>query len=65
MKVKEIIEKLQQCNPDLECYGYFNDDIREVIMIDDSMDDRIEFNLEELEENVSWVLKIKNILPNF
>ncbi len=30
MRVKEIIEKLQQCNPnpDLECYGYFNDDRR-------------------------------------
>tara|TARA_Y100001951_G_scaffold33725_1_gene26587 strand:+ start:577 stop:738 length:162 start_codon:yes stop_codon:yes gene_type:complete len=51
MRVKEIIEKLQQCNPDLECYGYFNDDIREITMIDDSIDDRIEFNLEELEEN--------------
>ena len=50
MKVKEIIQKLQKCNQELECYGFFKDDIRNVVMIDDSIDDRIEFNLEELEE---------------
>jgi len=49
MKVKEIIHKLQQCNQELECYGYFKDDIRNVVMVDDSMGDRVEFNLEELE----------------
>ena len=49
MKVKEIIFKLQQCNQELECYGYFKDDIRNVEMVDTSMDDRVEFNLEELE----------------
>jgi hypothetical protein len=49
MKVKEIIEVLQQCNPELECYGYFKDDIRNVEMVDNSMEDRVEFNLEELE----------------
>ena len=48
MKVKEIIFKLQQCNQELECYGYFKDDIRNVIMVDNSMEDRVEFNLEEL-----------------
>jgi len=48
MKVKEIIHKLQQCNPELECYGYFKDDIRNVEMVDNSMEDRVEFNLEEL-----------------
>ena len=50
MKVKEIIQKLQQCNQELECYGFFKDDIRNIVMIDDSIDDRIDFNLEELEE---------------
>ena len=49
MKVKEIIFKLQQCNQELECYGYFKDDIRNVEMVDTSMDDRVDFNLEELE----------------
>ncbi len=49
MKVKEIINKLQQCNQELECFGYFKDDIRSVIYVDTSMDDRIDFNLEELE----------------
>ena len=49
MKVKEIIFKLQQCNQELECYGFFKDDIRNVIMVDTSMDDRVDFNLEELE----------------
>ncbi len=49
MKVKEIIHVLQQCNPELECYGYFKDDIRNVEMVDTSMDDRVDFNLEELE----------------
>tara|TARA_R100001594_G_scaffold83568_2_gene118150 strand:- start:986 stop:1141 length:156 start_codon:yes stop_codon:yes gene_type:complete len=48
MKVKEIIFKLQQCNQELECYAYFKDDIRNVIMVDNSMEDRVEFNLEEL-----------------
>jgi hypothetical protein len=50
MKVKEIIQKLQQCNQELECYGFFKDDIRNIVMIDDSINDRIDFNLEELEE---------------
>ena len=53
MKVKEIIEVLQQCNPELECYGYFKDDIRNVEMVDNSMDDRVEFNLEELKGDLA------------
>ena len=48
MKVKEIIHELQQCNQELECYGFFKDDIRNVVMIDNSIEDRVEFNLEEL-----------------
>ena len=48
MKVKEIIFKLQQCNQELECYGFFKDDIRNVVKVDNSMEDRVEFNLEEL-----------------
>ena len=49
MKVKEIIFKLQQCNQELECYGFFKDDIRNVVMVNKSMEDRVDFNLEELE----------------
>ena len=48
MKVKEIIHKLQQCNQELECYGFFKDDIRNVEMVD-HQEQRVDFNLEELE----------------
>jgi hypothetical protein len=48
MKVKEIIHELQQCNPELECYGFFKDDIRNVEMVD-HQEQRVDFNLEELE----------------
>tara|TARA_B100000949_G_C13887242_1_gene287168 strand:+ start:98 stop:253 length:156 start_codon:yes stop_codon:yes gene_type:complete len=51
MIVKELIRELQQCNQELECFGYFKDDIRSVIYVDTSMDDRIDFNLEELEDD--------------
>ena len=51
MKVKEIINKLQQCNQELECCGLFKDDIRSIIYVDTSMNDRIDFNLEELEND--------------
>ena len=48
MKVKEIIHELQQCNPELECYGFFKDGIRNVEMVD-HQEQRVDFNLEELE----------------
>ena len=47
MKVKEIIQVLQKCNPNLPVYAYFDDDIHEVLMVDNSIDDRIDFNIEE------------------
>ena len=47
MKVKEIIQVLQKCNPNLTVYAYFDDDINEVLMVDDTMDDRIDLNIEE------------------
>jgi hypothetical protein len=47
MKVKEIIQVLQKCDQDLPVYAYFNDDIHEVLKVDDSMDDRIDLNIEE------------------
>lgn len=50
MRVKEIIEKLQQCNPDLECYGYFNDD-RRYIMQFILGDFAWEIKMEKLENN--------------
>jgi len=51
MIVKELIRELQQCNQELECFGYFKDDIRSVIYVDKSIDDRVDFNLEELEDD--------------
>jgi hypothetical protein len=47
MKVKDIIQVLQKCNPDLPVYAYFDDDIHEVLMVDDTIDDRIDLNIEE------------------
>jgi len=47
MKVKEIIQVLQKCDPELPVYAYFKDDIHEVLMVDDSMDDRIDLNVEQ------------------
>ena len=51
MIVKELIRELQQCNQELECFGYFKDDIRSVIYVAKSIDDRVDFNLEELEDD--------------
>jgi len=47
MTVKEIIQTLQKCDQDLPVYVYLNDDIHEVLKVDDSMDDRIDLNIEQ------------------
>ena len=47
LKVKEVIEALQKCNPDLPVYAYFKDDIHEVLTVDNSIDDRVDLNIEE------------------
>ena len=51
MKVKEIIKKLQKCNPELECYGYFNDD-RGYIMQFILGEFAWEIKMEKLEEDI-------------
>jgi len=47
MKVKELIEQLQQCNPELYVYIFKDDNIFHIHSIDASMDDRIDINSEE------------------
>ena len=47
MKVKDIIQVLQKCNPDLPVYAYFDDDILELLMVDETIYDRIDLNIEE------------------
>ena len=47
MKVKELIEKLQQCNQELYVYIYKDDNIFNILGVDSSMDDRIDINAEE------------------
>jgi hypothetical protein len=46
MRVKELIKRLKQTNQDLEVYMYFNDDIHELHSVDDSIEDRIDINVE-------------------
>ena len=47
MKVKELIEQLQKCNPELYVYAFKDDNIFHLINVDDSMNDRIDINVEE------------------
>jgi len=47
MKVKELIEQLKQCDPDLYVYIFKDDNIFHINSIDASMDDRIDINSEE------------------
>ena len=47
MKVKELIEQLQKCNPDLYVYAFKDDNIFHLINVDNSMNDRIDINIEE------------------
>ena len=46
-KVKELIEQLQKCNPDLYVYAFKDDNIFHLINVDNSMNDRIDINVEE------------------
>ena len=47
MKVKELIGHLQKCDPNLYVYAFKDDNIFHLINVDDSMDDRIDINVEE------------------
>ena len=46
-KVKELIEQLQKCDPDLYVYAFKDDNIFHLINVDDSINDRIDINIEE------------------
>ena len=48
--VKELIDELKKCNPDYPVRIYFNDDIREITLVDNSMQDRVDINIEESED---------------
>jgi|TARA_R100001510_G_C7625208_1_gene185194 hypothetical protein len=46
MKVKELIEQLQKCDPDLYVGCYMDDgNILDIEGVDNSMDDRIDINV--------------------
>tara|TARA_R100001163_G_scaffold11167_2_gene10242 strand:+ start:98 stop:274 length:177 start_codon:yes stop_codon:yes gene_type:complete len=48
--VKELIDELKKCNPDYPVRIYFNDDIREITLVDNSMQDRVDINIEESDD---------------
>lgn len=45
MKVSELIELLQECNPDLEVYSFNDHDIHEIQSVDGGMDEWVHLNL--------------------
>lgn len=49
MKVKDLIAKLQECNPELEVYSFNDHDIHEIQYVDDSMDEWVHLNLGKLQ----------------
>jgi hypothetical protein len=44
MKVSELIKALSQCNPDLEVYGFDDQELRSIVLVDE-LDDRVDLNL--------------------
>ena len=49
IKVKELIKKLKQCDQELYIYVHHKDDLLNILGVDDSMNDRIDINVEEYE----------------
>ena len=47
MRVKDLIKQLQKCDSDLYVYAFKDDNIFHLINVDDSMNDRIDINVEE------------------
>ena len=45
MTIKELIEKLKKCDQNLNVYVYYEDDIHEIHSIDNSIDDRVDINI--------------------
>ena len=57
MKVKELIEQLQKCDPDLYVGCYMDDgNILDIEGVDNSMDDRIDINVTHSYEGSEWCL---------
>lgn len=47
MTVKELIEQLQECNPELQVYSFNDHDIHEIQFVDGGMDEWVHLNLGE------------------
>jgi hypothetical protein len=47
--VKELIDELKKCNPDYPVRIYFNDDIKEIWGVDNTLQDRVDINMLEEE----------------
>lgn len=46
MKVKELIEILKKCDQDLPVFVYSDSEIHEIDLVDDSISDRIDLNIQ-------------------
>ena len=64
MKVKQLIELLQECDQDLPVYIYADDEIREIVWVDDSISDRVDLNMEEEPDAYLCTSKWKNYFYN-
>ena len=49
--VKELIDELKKCNPNYPVRIYFNDDIREIKLVDNTLQDRVDINMLEEDNN--------------
>jgi len=45
--VKELIDELKKCNPNYPVRIYFNDDIKEIELVDNTLQDRVDINMLE------------------
>jgi len=47
MKVKKLIELLSECDQDLPVFIFADDEIHEIALVDNSISDRVDLNMEE------------------
>ena len=60
--VKELIDELKKCNPDYPVRIYFNDDIKEIQLVDNTLQDRVDINM--LEEDAASKIYIRKVYEN-
>ena len=61
MRVKDLIKELQKCDPDLYVGCYMdNGDILDIESVDNSMDDRIDLNVTQVERDDGETNKKQN-----